>query len=1282
MSNGSSGGDDTPPTEVAVAIEFTRVVKPVIDAVNEGPQAIARLLDDTGVSDQVIDQDAEKVFNSIEKEIVGNGEDIIKSITSIVNSVDSVTDIDGLDDLGEVNWKKVAKEVDLKEFKKIAESAVQIYKTVKALSKIQVKDPNVENLADAVLDYLVIRYLKTYRADVHGIFCVTGVIVKKSPDEPSEFKPGELGDAITDPVGTAKEILKWGYEEDRLRAVLLLTYVQNAMLKHNVPASKTPITDKDAKAITGSSSLSNLETDKIDGWGQQLIIPIVSYSSGSSDNAEIGLKFVPVPPKTGEGQVLPGLATLTYGTFSGGESQSLGDWTVDVEASGSLANRGVLFQPQIGQEPKVEFLNLESESSASQDQFVMTVALTHTQGESSETVKRDIVNIAVGRVTLQSIGFEVTTEYKGGDFEVRVAANATGTLKIQARGGFLEKVIPEPITYDFDITVGWSSKSGFFFQNGGTLEASIPTNADLGFLKLSETHVGITPKLGSGDGGDDGPPGVPVKIGTSPKLNLGFLKANVQRVGLQLDLRFPKDGGNVGPADLQVGFNPPNGIGLAVNAGPVSGGGQLNFYPDENRYSGTLSLQIGNIGLNAIGLLKTELPGSRDGYSLLILITADIPPVQLGFGFALTGLGGLLGINRQAKMRELGATVRTGSLSSVLFPQNVVENSQQIISDLRTIFPPRADRHVVGPMARLTWGTPIILKMKLGVILEIPTWKIAIAGIFNLDLPDEEVALIDLNLAVVGVIDIPNKRIAIDASLYDSRVVSWTVSGDMAMRLKWGSGSRFILSIGGFNPRYDAPPDFPELDRVKVEMSPPGGNPRMGMKGYLAVTPNTFQVGALYYIHGEFGPATIDGKLGFDALFNFDPFKFIIDIIAKVSVGIKGHGLTLKLTGTLKGPGPFHLKGKVHIEILFLSITAKVDVTFGESKKKESLPAANVMRELTKELGKSGNWSAQLPPEGASVVNIRRPEPDQEGGNGESGSDTVLVHPLGGITVRQTVVPLAFRIDTFGNARPATYERFEIRDVLVDGNSLSQGRRVKEKFAPAKYRKMSDSEKMNSPPFVKRQAGVEAGSNLLYYPNRGGGGGGGEFNDRTVMRLEYETSVIDKERDQFATPLIRMGSYANLRPEAGYIGIPQNKVSSLIEATAAGQAFRQRHAYADIEQEVYGVRGGVVIGERDGPGDRVVDTFPGADTEVLRVDEVEPVVDDGRITQADVELGSDVVLLGEAGEGVTAGGTAVTGDGALIEDDGADTTTFQSGETLLSEGSGVTNFGNQRLQQG
>jgi len=51
--------------------------------------------------------------------------------------------------------------------------------------------------------------------------------------------------------------------------------------------------------------------------------------------------------------------------------------------------------------------------------------------------------------------------------------------------------------------------------------------------------------------------------------------------------------------------------------------------------------------LTAFGLLTTKLPDGKDGFSLVISILAEFQPIQIGFGFALTGVGGLIGINRQ-----------------------------------------------------------------------------------------------------------------------------------------------------------------------------------------------------------------------------------------------------------------------------------------------------------------------------------------------------------------------------------------------------------------------------------------------------------------------------------------------------------------------------------------------------------------------------------------------------------------------------------------------------------
>ena len=57
----------------------------------------------------------------------------------------------------------------------------------------------------------------------------------------------------------------------------------------------------------------------------------------------------------------------------------------------------------------------------------------------------------------------------------------------------------------------------------------------------------------------------------------GRSRVSVDRIGvlLKADLAFPDEGGNLGPLDLDVGFKPPNGVGLSLDGGGFSGGGFL-----------------------------------------------------------------------------------------------------------------------------------------------------------------------------------------------------------------------------------------------------------------------------------------------------------------------------------------------------------------------------------------------------------------------------------------------------------------------------------------------------------------------------------------------------------------------------------------------------------------------------------------------------------------------------------------------------------------------------------
>ncbi len=1205
MPGDGEGGSDGGDSQGAIFVEFLKVVEPVVSAVQRGPMGVLTLLDEMGVSEEVIGQDASALYDELESSVSSNGGDIVETVVGMVEETDGVEDIESLSEIDDVDWGAVLEEVDIQDVESIVKSAKAIYDSFEALTEVELQfdaDTELSSLGDAVMDYLLIRYLRTYRREVYG-WCKTFGVIRseiEGQERPETIDLGILVQAVQDPNEMPKELLNWGEEGAKFLATLLLSQLLETFWGMDVPAKLTESAEEEVGKLAGDVTPENLpdpESAGIDDLGQKLLVPLIGYQVDKGNRFETGVKIVPIPPKPGENQ-LPGVAFVTYGTIASGMGGKIGDnddWKVSVDGSGHLANRGVAIRPSLSEGVTTELVNVEGSDatvsgSKSEDQLVFTLSLEYV-GDSAQA-KSTILGTAVGRLEMDGLDFTTNFEYANDEFGFAVELTTTGVIAIDPQGGFLDKVIPEPISYDFEVTVGWSTKSGFYLQNGGSLEIALADDLPLGPLNIKETFLGLElpdagggsgvgagSGSGAGGGSGGGPPKLPTSIGSSPELDLGFMTARVERLGLKNEFAFPEEGGNLGPVDHSIGFRPPDGIALSVDAGPVSGGGVLNFYPEEKRYSGALQLQISELSITAVGLLKTELPGGRDGYSLLLLITAEFPPVQLGFGFTLNGLGGLLGIHRSMKSKPLGNAVRSGNVSSILFPKNVVENADRIISDLRTIFPPTADQHVVGPMAKFGWGTPTLMTMEVGVVLQFPTFKIAIVGAFHLNLPDEEAALVTLNLAVVGIVDPPNQKLAIDASLYDSRIVMWTVSGDMAMRLYWGDDSRFLLSVGGFHPRYDPPSGFPELDRVKASLGAPSGNPRLEYRGYLATTPNTFQVGAGVYLHAEAGPASVDGELSFDALFQFDPFKFIIDFMARLAVEIKGKGLEIKVDGTLMGPGPFRVKGTVTIDILFISISADIDVTIGSGGDKEKLPAAKVMPELLTELEKGGNWSAQLPDTGSSLVTIA----DSGDGTGGDGKDDgpVLVHPLGGLGVRQQVVPMNEAIEKFGEAVPGDYEKFRIAEVRVDDEVVSERHYTREKFAPAKFRKMSDSEKLNSPSFVKRDAGLEAGGSLLYYP-----GSDEETADRSrqmrrATRLVYETTVVDEERENHGEPLSSLGSYAAQPVAAARVGVPLGEVPEILAETAIADV-ELRRDFVTRDVPVYGTPGGTVIGHREG----------------------------------------------------------------------------------------------------
>ena len=357
-------------------------------------------------------------------------------------------------------------------------------------------------------------------------------------------------------------------------------------------------------------------------------------------------------------------------------------------------------------------------------------------------------------------------------------------------------------------------------------------------------------------------------------------------------------------------------------------------------------------------------------------------------------------------------------------------------------------RYVFGPMVMLGWGAGII-KVAVGVLLEIPEpIRIVILGRIMIALPTEDEAVVKVNLDVVGVIEFEKEEVSIDASIYDSTIAGLSLSGDMAMRLAWGDHPNFALSMGGLHPDYPPPPNFPKLERLTLQFGS-GDNPRIAADTYMAVTANSFQVGAHLGLHAEAGGFAVDGGLGFDALFIFAPS---FSMTAEMTAGVQLlHGkevlMSVRLWFKFSGPHPWHAQGSATAHILWFDVSVPFDKQWGDPSQ-VIVAALDAKKPVLDALADIRNWSASLPAGEELAVTF---------GDMPAAQDAILVHPMGRLTVRQKVAPLDFTMGLFGNAPASGANQFTIGQ-----SSLGQGQldAVSDKFAVGQFTKLSDDEKL------------------------------------------------------------------------------------------------------------------------------------------------------------------------------------------------------------------------------
>ena len=689
-----------------------------------------------------------------------------------------------------------------------------------------------------------------------------------------------------------------------------------------------------------------------------------------------------------------------------------------------------------------------------------------------------------------------------------VAALRNAELVIDAddTDSFLRTLVGEGAKVRFSVGL-IADQDGLRLDGGTRAAVTVPVGRSLaGLLTVHHLELALGPAPGGGD--------LALDVGGAFTATLGPVAVAVDRMGFSLQLaRLPADavpGNNLGFINLGLGFKRPEGLGLVVKGDFVKGGGYIFIDKSGTEYAGALELQIGKFGIKAIGMLST---GPGDEWSLLLLLFITLP-VQAGGGFTLNGLGGLVGLQHGVDTPQLIAGMKTKAFDDILFPADLVADAPRILNRLRTLFPKTPRALIVAPMVDIGYGTPRFVFIRIGVMIQLENvfgpgsddvrmsralligqLKVALGP--TKDEPDTTV--VQLIIDVLGFWDRDQKRYGVIARLRDSKIAIVAITGSLMVFGDYGEHPRFLLAAGGFHPRFkDVPADIGGvLDRLGAAFVV--GRFKLAILAYFAISPGTIQFGLDISCTAKIGPVAIKGQLGFDALIYREPrTHFLVDFRVCVEVSYKGHSLAaVKCTGTVEGPGLWHLVGKVTFSILWWDIDKSFDESWGHAPELGTITtdvqgAARRRTAAHRELDRATAGGCRR--DGHARAARRRAACCSRTRSAARCSRSAWCRlGLALAALRQHARGRA------GEVRPRP--RVKLGGVAVP---LTACPPVQEHFARAQYLDMSEDDKLAKPSFEPMDAGVEF-SSAAFHPSA----------SVLSAALDYETAYLDVDAQGF-----------------------------------------------------------------------------------------------------------------------------------------------------------------------
>ena len=608
----------------------------------------------------------------------------------------------------------------------------------------------------------------------------------------------------------------------------------------------------------------------------------------------------------------------------------------------------------------------------------------------------------------------------------------------------------------------------------GEFKVRIPLNKDIDLkvIKLSNLIIEIGTSVAKENS-------ISAKLLTNLKVDFSGIMLSFIEMGFGVDMNYMTKDKKFGDLKFSPEFQFPSGIAVSVDLSAVKGTGVIRWNKEKEEFLGALELNILDMcGASALVLFNMKMPDGGEGFSFMGALSVFFKMgIQIGMGFSLTAIGGSLGINRGIDTDKLRDAVRDGSLGSILFVKDLAKNLDIILNNISSYYPVKRDQFFFGFLAQITWTD--ILKADVGIFVQAPNpVTISIAGGIHVSISDSTESLLAIHVYFLGTIDF-NKGLDFDASLVDSKVVGIELYGDMAMRIYWAGDTKgFIMSVGGFHPLYKPEEGFRLGTMRRLGMKLDYDILKISLETYFAITSNTVQFGAALQLKVGWDKFGLFGELSFNALFQFRPFSFMVDVT--VSIAAKCGNWTLasiKLALALSGPAPWNAKGEASFSFLFIKIDVGFNKTWGKKQTISDKKYIEVVPQFTKNFHETGNWKITSGDIVDGLVSLFQPDVAY----GESPEDEpppimdLVMQPSDRLSFSQSAVPLRTKMLRYGEAFPGDAQEIELQELKIGGVELNSGdyRETTSSFAPSLIRPLEESEKLRLPSYENMTAGFE-----------------------------------------------------------------------------------------------------------------------------------------------------------------------------------------------------------------